>query len=765
LQINCAWFIFYGDHLSNLKDILMFRSGVRHFLSASAALCLLLTLFFAQPQTASAFYTSVTDYDELVQAIIDANSAGGGVIILDDQIMGIDAEEYLNTGTAFPIIESDVTILGTSTIIWGGLMLNTPAPFRAFSVAPNGKLTLSNINISDFYIDSGEGGVIYNQGEVQAINTQFMQNGETVSGSISGGVIYNTASGTFYLRESIFLGNYYESTQPILGNLMFNQGVTILENSFIVINGAESIDDTTSANFYNVGTLTLNHVTMLMNITSVLTDPADPDSVDPNAIGGIYSSAGSTTNIFNSVLTMNMPVGCQFDGMLNHNDSYTFAVNMPAIPPDPDNNEPGRDAIIVPPCIPLTEITPADLGNIDIEDILLGAFMSMLPMPGTPLYNNAGANAIPYDMMGMPSQGLRDVGPIEYMEDENGDFISDVDYPFVYFSAPNGTVSEDVGTAYIEIAIEFCDLGCGVPFGGIFDIYISDDQTGTATFGADYTGFTDFNIAKVTVDCTSGCPATVQLPIDIVWDQIPEADETIQLSIISTNGYSWIDPVEQLDFELTIQDVEPIYPTVVDVLDANGVSIDGITYTASVDELTIQFNADVFDDGTGSDPDSASNPANYILLREGAVAGYQTADCASWISPDDEQISFADVSYDSSNYVTTLTFNPALSDGDYRLIICGTTSIVSAVNRALHLNNGVDVSVDFTIAIPVTPTPVTPTSQPTAQVTAIPTVIAPTTPEAPSGQPSQPEDLGVFELPATGERPLWAELLAEWFGW
>jgi hypothetical protein len=194
--------------------------------------------------------------------------------------------------------------------------------------------------------------------------------------------------------------------------------------------------------------------------------------------------------------------------------------------------------------------------------------------------------------------------------------------------------------------------------------------------------------------------------------------------------------------------------TIVELVDADGNALQDQVYVDSVAGISIRFNMPVLVDGTAN-PDSALNPANYILL-EGPT--YATGICADGVSPQDTQINPANITYDNATNTVFLNFAPPLGLGEYRLILCGTTSIVSANDPSVSLNNATDVVVNFTVAgIQATATP-----PPSGTPTAIPTEQPQPAPVVPT--PAQPEDLGVIALPDTGETPLWAELLGRWLG-
>jgi LPXTG-site transpeptidase (sortase) family protein len=104
-----------------------------------------------------------------------------------------------------------------------------------------------------------------------------------------------------------------------------------------------------------------------------------------------------------------------------------------------------------------------------------------------------------------------------------------------------------------------------------------------------------------------------------------------------------------------------------------------------------------------------TNPLNYILLQSGANAAYDTANCQAFATHgnlplgDDIRIPTGSVAYENHGgtgpFVSTVQFNggTALPNGDYRLLICGTTSIVDLVGNAL--NNGSDTQVNFTVLV------------------------------------------------------------------
>jgi hypothetical protein len=772
-------------------------------------LTLLIGVFGVQAQT-------IDTYQALVDAI--NNTPSGGTITLTRDIAIGDG---LVTGeTAFPTIDKTLTINGNGFTI---SRTATNDEFHFFHVTVSGNLTLENITLTGgsgsyagaIYNDGTiqsitnstfsentaiRGGAIWNEGTIQSItNSTFSENTAIRGGAIwndgtieaitnstfldntsatSGGAIYNSVSGRI---EAITNSTFSANTAGYDGGVIYNSGrIEAITNSTFTENTANE-----SGAIYNRGTIeAITNSTFSANtadtwggaiynrgtIEAITNSTFSANTADS---GGAIRNDGTIGAITNSTFSANTAgawggaiyntwatIGAITNSTFSENtaDSSGGVIYNVGLSPTIQAITNSIIAGTMNACAGSGSLTGShnlrDGANgcpdgLFLDDGTTGfinaSHLGMLADNGGPTQTIAlidtgdnpaiesAVDGTETDQRGVPAQGVRDIGAYEYGANPT--------YPTV--SVADDRYLESAGTINLPITVS-----PHANFIGEASVFIYDTQTGTATSGVDYDAFPP---QRITLTCDANTCTPNSISLNIIDNLLLDNDRTIVFAITPSNGFAHVGTTP---VTITIENDD--FPTVVDVLDVNGSAINGATYDFSLDQLTIQFNADVFDDGSGSDPDSASNPANYILLTEGAVAGYQTADCAGGVSPDDEQISFASVSYDSSNYVTTLTFNPALSDGDYRLIICGTTSIVSAVNRALHLNNGVDVSVDFTVAIPVTPTPVTPTP-------VTPTVIP--TAQAPAPQPAQPEDLGVFELPATGERPLWAELLAEWLGW
>ena len=144
-----------------------------------------------------------------------------------------------------------------------------------------------------------------------------------------------------------------------------------------------------------------------------------------------------------------------------------------------------------------------------------------------------------------------------------------------------------------------------------------------------------------------------------------------------------------------------------------GLNLDGSGPTASltnpangttlvevkISELSVVFNKDVVHD---SGQYAADNPNNYILVERGANKTFDTLSCEFGVQTDDKEISIDSVIYDPATFTAILSVNGGayLPEGDYRLFVCGTSSIRDLVGNVLN-NGAFDTISDFGIRFPV----------------------------------------------------------------
>jgi LPXTG-site transpeptidase (sortase) family protein len=143
------------------------------------------------------------------------------------------------------------------------------------------------------------------------------------------------------------------------------------------------------------------------------------------------------------------------------------------------------------------------------------------------------------------------------------------------------------------------------------------------------------------------------------------------------------------------------YPTVL-ALSATTHPYNGENLTAGIHQMSVQFNMDVFHPDSG-DAHSATNHANYLVVGPGTNNTFDTSStnaCSSGVAGDDTSYTVDSANYDASSYVATLNVNGGanLPSGQYRLYVCGSTSVYDEGNT-VELNNGTDSVVEFTITI------------------------------------------------------------------
>jgi hypothetical protein len=114
--------------------------------------------------------------------------------------------------------------------------------------------------------------------------------------------------------------------------------------------------------------------------------------------------------------------------------------------------------------------------------------------------------------------------------------------------------------------------------------------------------------------------------------------------------------------------------------------------------IVIVFSQDMIHDGSSN---AANNTANYLLVENGQNNHFDTTSCQAGRSGDDLAVNISSVQYGSvmehghPAFIATLQLNPALPSGDYRLFVCGSTSIENLAG--IKLNNGVDTIISFSV--------------------------------------------------------------------
>jgi len=143
------------------------------------------------------------------------------------------------------------------------------------------------------------------------------------------------------------------------------------------------------------------------------------------------------------------------------------------------------------------------------------------------------------------------------------------------------------------------------------------------------------------------------------------------------------------DFSFVVPGVDTTPPTVVEIGSwedtGDGVISEGEVTDVAISELMVRFSEPVQDPPGDSDPDDVTNPANYLLFDDGGD-GFDTVDCAGGVAAGDNQIPVAVWSYTSgtpSETYLSIDGGSDLPTGVYRLMVCGTTSIVDWAGNPL----------------------------------------------------------------------------------
>jgi LPXTG-site transpeptidase (sortase) family protein len=165
------------------------------------------------------------------------------------------------------------------------------------------------------------------------------------------------------------------------------------------------------------------------------------------------------------------------------------------------------------------------------------------------------------------------------------------------------------------------------------------------------------------------------------------------LVLTASNGVS---PDAVQNFTLTVE--QPLAPAV-DGVNTVQPTPDNIlsefeVVTVNVKTLTVTFDQNVLSVGDGDETydDSALNPDNYLLARA-SDSSFETVSCEEGVVGADTEISVDSVTYDNNGgfgpFVATLNVNSGfpLSNGFYRLYVCGTTSVTNLAGLPLAGND------------------------------------------------------------------------------
>lgn len=150
------------------------------------------------------------------------------------------------------------------------------------------------------------------------------------------------------------------------------------------------------------------------------------------------------------------------------------------------------------------------------------------------------------------------------------------------------------------------------------------------------------------------------------------------------NG-SDLNPTDNTDTVNTLFETVP--PTVADVGTYNDTG-DGSLYDCesasgiSVVRLMVTFSEPVRDPPGDTDPDDVTNPANYVVVGTGLDFELDTAACGAVLG-DDIETTITGVDYEPGTNTSTIHLDAALEASVYRLLVCGSTSILDLAGNPL----------------------------------------------------------------------------------
>ncbi len=140
------------------------------------------------------------------------------------------------------------------------------------------------------------------------------------------------------------------------------------------------------------------------------------------------------------------------------------------------------------------------------------------------------------------------------------------------------------------------------------------------------------------------------------------------------------------------------------IIDNQAPSISGTNLTSNYEigpsSFKVTFGEDVRNSGGGSSPEDVTNPSNYLLVEVGADGVYTTISCKGGVVVDDVKVPIKSVTYNSSTFTSVITLSSPLETGNYRLFVCGTTSIVDMAGNPIAgdgSNKGTDFILDISV--------------------------------------------------------------------
>lgn len=210
---------------------------------------------------------------------------------------------------------------------------------------------------------------------------------------------------------------------------------------------------------------------------------------------------------------------------------------------------------------------------------------------------------------------------------------------------------------------------------------------------------TDTLPAGVTLVSTSGCaedPNAVPLCTLGDIDAGGSAQYTITVTIdpsppptiTNTASVTGVEPdPDLLNNEDSVETTLDSEPPTVTLLSTIGDTGDGQldeceTATVEINTFLWSFSEEIYDPPGDSDPDDVTNPDNFRVLAPGADFNFATNLCGPVIG-DDVAVNIPAVSYDEVTDTASVSMGGALPPSMYRVMACGSTTIVDLAGNPL----------------------------------------------------------------------------------
>jgi len=269
----------------------------------------------------------------------------------------------------------------------------------------------------------------------------------------------------------------------------------------------------------------------------------------------------------------------------------------------------------------------------------------------------------------------------------------------------NDTATEST-TVAAETDLALTKTGSASPLPPGQPLVYTMTVTNTGPSSATGVVVTDTLPAGVTLVATSGCAedpnavplctlgsiaagGSAQYTITVTID--PSPPPTITNTASAAGAEPDPDPGNNVDSVETVLDAEP--PTVL-VLDTIGDSGDGVldeceTVTVEINSFLWTFSEEVYDPPGNTDSDDVTNPDNYRVLAPGADFDFATEICGPVLG-DDVALNIPTVGYNVATDTSTVSMGGTLAPSLYRVMACGSTSIVDLAGNPLDgTGNGV----------------------------------------------------------------------------